>query len=147
MSRSTECPTGQVRIQFCKSKICTVPPAPPPSWQCSSFTTTPWQVFGEFDTFFVIQINNNSNLIFPGFKVPSESFFSQQFQNRSYFLTHVVFKICKIESELVNIMMGHPVSAIQYRQLIRQQKLFIFQFVHHTFICSFCWEHMDKNFV
>jgi hypothetical protein len=46
--------------------------------------------FWNLTHFFDIQFKNTSNLIFQGFKVPSERFFSQEFQNRSYFLTYVV---------------------------------------------------------
>ena len=37
-------------------------------------------LFLEFDTFFDIQFKNTSNLIFLGFKVPSESFFLKNFK-------------------------------------------------------------------
>ena len=36
--------------------------------------------FLEFDTFFDIQFKNTSNVIFPSFKVPSESFFHKNFK-------------------------------------------------------------------
>ena len=36
--------------------------------------------FFEFDTFFDNQFKNTSNLIFPGFKVPSKSFFPMNFK-------------------------------------------------------------------
>ena len=45
--------------------------------------------FWNLTHFFDIQFKNTSNLIFLGFKAPSERFFqifSQGFQNRSYFL-------------------------------------------------------------
>ena len=38
--------------------------------------------------FLKIQFKNPSNLILLGFKMSSESFFSQEFQNRAYFLTY-----------------------------------------------------------
>ena len=38
------------------------------------------EFFFEFDTFFDIQFKNTVNLIFPGFKVPSERFLSKDFK-------------------------------------------------------------------
>ena len=38
------------------------------------------EFFFEFDTFFDIQFKNTVNLIFPGFKVPSESFYHKNFK-------------------------------------------------------------------
>ena len=45
----------------------------------------------EFDTFSYVLFKGTSNLIFLNFRVPSESFFSQEFQNRSYLLTKGAF--------------------------------------------------------
>ena len=36
--------------------------------------------FLEFDTFFYFEFKNTSNFIFPGFKVPSESFLFKNFK-------------------------------------------------------------------
>ena len=47
--------------------------------------------FWNLTHFFDFEFKNTSNLIFLGFKVPSERL--QGFQNRSYFLTYVVLKI------------------------------------------------------
>ena len=52
-------------------------------------------IFWNLTDFFDVHVKNTSNLIFLGFKVPSESFFSQEFQNRTYFLTY--FDICDFE--------------------------------------------------
>ena len=57
--------------------------------------------FLEFDTFFNIQFKNTFNLIFPGFKVPSESFLFKNFKTGLTFF--------KFYSEVVNISVGHPV--------------------------------------
>ena len=45
--------------------------------------------FLQFDTFFGIHFKSTSNLILFSFKEASESFFLQEFQKRSYFLTYV----------------------------------------------------------
>ena len=56
--------------------------------------------FWNLTHFFDLQFRNTFNLIFLDFKVPSESFFSQEFQNRSYFLTYLVLKNRKLSPKL-----------------------------------------------
>ena len=56
--------------------------------------------FFRFDPFFKIQFKNTSNLILLGFKMSSESFFLQIFQNRSYFLKYVDLRIAKLGPKL-----------------------------------------------
>ena len=59
-----------------------------------------------FETFFDIQFINTSNLLLQSFKVPSESFFTRFFKKGLLFEI-CGFKNCKIESEVVNILVGH----------------------------------------
>ena len=47
--------------------------------------------FSDLTFFFDFEFKNTSNLIFPGFKVPSESFLFKDFSNRAYFLAYVIF--------------------------------------------------------
>ena len=54
--------------------------------------------FSDLTFFFDFEFKNTSNLIFPGFKVPSESF--QGFQNRVYFLAYVILRIEKLSPKL-----------------------------------------------
>ena len=56
--------------------------------------------FWNLTHFFDIQLKKTSNLIFLDFKVPSERFFSQEFQNRSYFLKYVVLTNRKLSPKL-----------------------------------------------
>ena len=109
-------------VKFQK-KILPCPSLPPPS------TTTPWGgffdiqgvvvegggregqgriFFLEFDTFFDIQFKNTSNLISPSFKVPSKNFFPR-ISKQGLLFDICDFSIFKIQSEIVNISIGHPV--------------------------------------
>ena len=51
--------------------------------------------FWNLTPFFDIHFKNTSNLILLDFKMPSESFFSQEFQISGYFLTYVVLELEK----------------------------------------------------
>ena len=57
-------------------------------------------IFRNLTTFFDIQFKSTFDFNFPIFKVPSERFFSQGFQNRSHFLKYVVLKISKFSPKL-----------------------------------------------
>ena len=59
--------------------------------------------------FFDIQFKNTSNLIFLGFKVPSESFFQKNFKTGFTFPVALIQNE-EIKVEHVSILMGHPVQ-------------------------------------
>ena len=84
--------------------------------------------------FFAIQIKNTYNLILLSFKVPSESFFSQEFPNRSYFLSHLALENRKLSLKLstYRYSVGPPVQAT-YRQI--KQRLCKYGIDNERIIC------------
>ena len=56
--------------------------------------------FSDRTLFFDLQFKNTSNLILLGFKMSSERFFIQEFQNRVYFLPYVIFQFSKFGPKL-----------------------------------------------
>ena len=87
-------------------------------------------VFCRLRIFFDIQFKDTLNLIFLGFKVPSEEFFLQEFPNRSYFLKYVVLGIAKLSSKLSTYRwdLGHSVKSKKKKTLPPPS---------HTHICLF----------
>ena len=109
-----------------QKEFCTMPPPPPPSppgnisktFSGFSIQRTCQGMVGVEEVvwckdlfcflrhFFGIQFINTSNLLLLRFKVTSESFFTRFFKQVLLFEI-CGFKNCKIESEVVNILMGH----------------------------------------
>ena len=64
--------------------------------------------------FFDIQLKNTSTLTLLSFKVPPERFFQKVSKQVLLFYLCGV-KSCKIESEIVNILVGHSVKGQKYQ--------------------------------